>query len=282
MISITHIINPVRVKESSDLFKAQPITFETMRKAKEFAEDIVDVNLITTQFKEDRDIIPEFFDKTQDLERSVLDFGDFKVKRKLPLIQDILNRAIDYDSNADYIIYTNVDIALMPHFYEFVYQKIKEGFDAFVINRRTISDTHKSIDDLPLMFSDIGEIHPGYDCFVFKRDLYNKLNLENICIGAVSIGLALFINLKLNAKKFKEFGQEHLTFHIGNDQVWRGVENNPYADHNKKEFEMIIGGLSNNFNNINDVINSAFPNLVKENNNKTKFNWKTFLKRYLN
>jgi hypothetical protein len=36
MIWIAHIINPVDVGVSSDLFIAQPITFETMRVAREF------------------------------------------------------------------------------------------------------------------------------------------------------------------------------------------------------------------------------------------------------
>ena len=31
MLKITHIINPVKVNESSDLFVAQPITFESMK-----------------------------------------------------------------------------------------------------------------------------------------------------------------------------------------------------------------------------------------------------------
>ena len=39
MISIAHIVNPVKVNKSSDLFIAQPIVFETMRTAAEFAKD---------------------------------------------------------------------------------------------------------------------------------------------------------------------------------------------------------------------------------------------------
>ena len=281
-MKITHIINPVKVKESSDLFKAQPITFETMRKAKEFAKDIVEVNLVTTQFKEDRDIIPEFYDKTQDLERSVLDVGDFNIKRKLPLIKDILKKAVDYDRAADYIIYTNVDIALMPHFYVFVHQKIKEGFDAFVINRRTISESY-TLENLSDAYSDYGKNHPRYDCFVLKKDLFNKMVLNNICIGAVYIGLVLYVNLKLNAKKFKEFEQEHLTFHIGNDQVWKNNKNNQYKEFNEKEFEKIKKALEVRFANVTSVIDSAFPSLKlvmkdEEKISKFKNNLKYFFK----
>src|SRR5690554_6353663 len=125
MIKLTHIINPVNVSEASDLFVAQPVTFESMRRAKQFAANEIEVNLITTQYPEDHSIIPEFFTKTKDLDRSVLDFGAFDKQRKLPLLQDILDRAVDYDTEADYIVYTNVDIAVQPHFYSFINQKIK-------------------------------------------------------------------------------------------------------------------------------------------------------------
>ena len=70
-MKFTHIINPVKVSEASDLFVAQPVTFETMRRAKQFAGNEIEVNLITTQYPEDHSIIPEFFTKTKDLDRSV-------------------------------------------------------------------------------------------------------------------------------------------------------------------------------------------------------------------
>ena len=50
---ITHIINPVIVNKSSDLYFAQPITFETMKKAKYFAKKSVIVELYATCFKKD-------------------------------------------------------------------------------------------------------------------------------------------------------------------------------------------------------------------------------------
>jgi len=88
MRKIAHIINPVIVKESSDLFIAQPITFETMRIAQEFARGHVDVALYSAQYPEDRPIIPEWFQMTPDLDRSILNIGSFHAKRKLPLVKD--------------------------------------------------------------------------------------------------------------------------------------------------------------------------------------------------
>ena len=241
-MKFTHIINPVKVSESSDLYNAQPITFETMRRAKAFAKDAMDVRLITAQYPEDREIIPDYFIKTQDLKGSVLDVGTFKTARKLPLIKDILNKAVSYNTSADYIIYTNVDIALMPNFYVFVSQKIEEGYDAFVINRRTISKAF-TLETLEAAYNDYGKPHTGYDCFVFKRDLYNKMVLKNICIGTTRIGLALISNLIMLSSKFTTIDEEHLTFHLGEDRVWQNDEFFDYVEHNEKQVIEILKKL---------------------------------------
>lgn len=263
---IYHIINPVSVTQGSDLFVAQPVTFETFKIAKSNIED-VQVVQCTAQYAEDVSIIPQFYLKTKNLKRSVADFRGSGLSRKLPLIKDILKRAYKLSRRGDYIIYSNVDIALKPHFYQWVNTQIQDGYDAFVVNRRTISSKYSSPNELQLMFEEEGEAHPGYDCFIFKRDILKKMVLHNICIGAVYIGLALFLNLKLFAKKFHEFRHEHLTFHIGDDQVWKSPDNNPYAEHNKMEFEKIKIELSRKYGDIHEILDSAFPSLKHNSTN---------------
>jgi hypothetical protein len=255
MYNLTHIINPVKVSEASDLFVAQPVTFETMRRAKAFAKDVADINLITVQYAEDKDIIPDYFTKTSDLNKSILDFGTFNKHRKLPLLRDILQSAVDFESSSDYIIYTNSDISLMPHFYAFINEKIDEDYDAFVINRRTISKKH-NINSLYSAYSEFGIEHPGYDCFIFKKELFDKFELENICIGAQYIGLALYLNLNLYANKFKEFDKEHLTFHIGNDRTWKNKDYKQFEVYNQVEFQKIKKKLEKTFDavNLNEII----------------------------
>ncbi|NEN93578.1 MAG: hypothetical protein F6K48_33760, partial [Okeania sp. SIO3H1] len=90
VLNLAHIINPVVVPESSDLFVAQPITFQTMKNAQTHAKGKVNVTLYSAQYPEDESIIPDGFVKTPNLETSVLDVGKFLVPRKLPLIKDIL------------------------------------------------------------------------------------------------------------------------------------------------------------------------------------------------
>ena len=75
MHTIAHIINPVIVDQESDLFVAQPITFETIKATLEFARDQVEVTLYSTQYPEDHPLVPADFQTTPDLDRSILDFG---------------------------------------------------------------------------------------------------------------------------------------------------------------------------------------------------------------
>ncbi len=240
MFKIAHITNPVKVSEKSDLFVAQPITFETMRVAKEYAKNFVNVELFTTQYPEDNDIIPNYFIQTQDLERSVMDVKSFTKKRKLPLIKDILDRLYETAIDADYFIYTNVDIALQPHFYSSVERFIKQGYDAFVINRRTIPKELNSSSLLQEMYNTEGKFHPGYDCFVFKRAVYKNYKLENACIGANWIGRVLISNLIEFSTNFNIFYQEKLTFHIGDDRSWKTNKNLSFDNFNESELYKIL------------------------------------------
>jgi tryptophanase len=50
MVKIAHIINPVIVPETSDLFTAQPVTFSTMKTAQELAvQQGLDVTLVASR-----------------------------------------------------------------------------------------------------------------------------------------------------------------------------------------------------------------------------------------
>ena len=261
---LVHIINPVKAPPSSDLNVAQPVTFETLRRARRFSEKTASVQLLSAQYQEDIDMVPDDFIKTQNLKRSLRDLIHEKEAKRLPLIKDIIQRVYDNGDSGDYIIYSNVDIAVQPYFYEFIITQIKRGYDAFVINRRTIPEKFGKLEDIPIMYSCMGDPHPGYDCFVFDRNYYPEFILENICIGIQYVGLVLYVNLKLIAKNFKEFNKEHITFHIGNDKSWK-ERPSFYKEHNEREFHKIINKLKINYNNVESVINDAFP-LINLNN----------------
>jgi len=242
MIRIAHIINPVIVKPSSDLYYAQPITFETMRRAKAYAEPQVSVTLYSTQYPEDHPLVPDDFVKTPDLSRSVLDVNSFDKPRKLPLIADII-AALYQATDADYLVYTNVDIAVMPQFYETIAAFIKQGkHDALIINRRRVSSTYTRLDQIPQVQSDIGLPHPGFDCFVFHRSLYPQFTLSTICVGIPFIGIALAHNLFAHASNLKFLHNQHLTIHIGK-LIMKAWGDQQYFAHNKAAFQIVKKAL---------------------------------------
>lgn len=234
-IKIAHIVNPVVADSNSALATTQPITFESMRIAKSLAlQSGLSISLYSSQFEADRDAVPPYFTPTPNLSKSILDFGSFSKPRPLPLIEDILN-SLYQSSDADYLIYTNVDIILQPHFYLAVMKYIELGLDAFIINRRTISNKYSSVEQLPLMYSEIGRTHPGFDCFVFKRQMYPNYYMGQTCIGIKYVGKVLLLNLTAYASKFHLFKNSHLTFHLGDDRCWSQTQFSDYTEHNRKQ-----------------------------------------------
>ena len=242
MLRIAHIVNPVQVQLPSDLAVAQPITFEAMRIAQKQAEGQVAVELMAVGYAEDKPMMPADFQILPMLTRSVLDMATFRKQRKLPLLKDILDRLYG-SSEADVLIYTNVDIGLQPDFYLSVQEIIDQGFDAFVINRRTISNKHTHPEELPLMWDEAGEPHRGWDCFVFQRDLYPQFVLGDVCVGATRVGLALLANLLAYGRCFFEFRDAQLTFHIGDERRWNNPAFADYDAHNTHELMEILSYL---------------------------------------
>jgi hypothetical protein len=239
MRTMAHIVHPVVVGKESDLRVAQPITFETMRIAREFASGRVHMTPVYTKYVDEAPAIPEDFQKAPDLDRSILDVSTFRARRKLALMKDILDRLYQ-TTDAEYLIYTNVDIALMPHFYVAVDQLIDQGYDALVINRRVIPRSYADIQDIPLMYAQVGRPHPGCDCFVFKRSAYPDYRLGMAFIGSGRIGLIMAVNLYYNATTFKQFRDLHLTFHIGGDAPWLSDDLKAERAHNNDELKKLM------------------------------------------
>ena len=241
--TLAHIVNPVTVGPESDLYRAQPITFDTMVMAQAFARSTPSVTLHAACFPEDQQGFPPAFLPTRHLERSVLDVGSFHKPRKLPLLKDILDRLYE-TSIADFFIYSNVDIAVMPFFYRALSFFIEQGLDAFIINRRTISASWSSALDIPLMMAQMGDSHPGHDCFVFKRDLYQNFELDNVCIGAKRVARALMANMIAFSSSFHEFADKHLTFQLGVERSCDHPDANEYYYHNVSALMQVFRKLA--------------------------------------
>lgn len=233
MPKIAHIINPVKVAESNDLFTAQPITFQSIINAKNFSNQKENVALYTVQFEIDKSIIPKEFQQLSNLSRSVLDVNQNLKNRPLPLVKDIFEKFKEIE-NADYYVYTNMDIAVMPSFYDSLFAYIQQGHDVVIINRRRLSNKYTSVEELPLMYADLGKSHPGFDCFLIQKNLLEKLILGNICVGISFFETTLIHNLFSFAQNPLFVPDAHLTFHIGMDVLV--PRKNAFYRHNKKEF----------------------------------------------
>tara|TARA_B110000503_G_scaffold134370_1_gene213246 strand:- start:2063 stop:2971 length:909 start_codon:yes stop_codon:yes gene_type:complete len=263
LLKVVHIINPVNVAKNNQLFAAQLITFESMRVAISQAK-ISDFEIIQccTQYPEDVEIVPSYFHKLSNLTRSVSDINSELKVRKLPLIKDILSKTTEIEK-IDFIIYTNVDIALMPFFYKAVYEYIMEGHDFIAINRRRLENKYTSVNELTKMYAELGKSHPGFDCFIFKQSLLKKLHLDGICVGVPFLEVSLLHNLLAVAEKPKIIFDKHLSFHIGMNVL--GFNKDSYYQHNKSIY-----------------FNKIYPNIKsKFDLNKFPYSEKSFLNRMM-
>lgn len=236
--TLAHIVNPYSVPGDAEHAKLQAVTFATLKNARDAAADDVRVELFACTYPEDRSLVPDGFTATRCLDRSVLDVSSITAAkpRRLPLLKDILDR-LHEQSAAEYFIYSNIDIAVMPDFYSRVAVFLSEGYDGFAINRRTIGREHLEVKDIPRMIAaaERGERHPGFDCFVFRRAAYGQYRLGTACVGGNWIGRILISNVMAFSESFRVFDDECLTFHLGDDRPWLQPENEPYNLHNARQ-----------------------------------------------
>ena len=234
---IAHLVNPVKVGEDRDLYWQQPITYESMRIAKEFYNG--EVEHIACFYPEDEEIVPDGFIKTELLERSTE--GKFETERKLPYFREMLDK-LYATSDADYFIQTNADIGLQPFFYNFVETLIEGGCDSFCINKRIIPEELQD-DGLVAMWASPGKPHAGCDCFVFRRELWPKMNIGEIIMGTPWSETTLMTNMIAHAKNFDVFKNAYATFHLGDRRIWLR-QFKDHRVHNTNEFARILKILS--------------------------------------
>ena len=234
-LTMAHVVNPVPTRYESDLYAAQPVTFESMRRAAAYADTRgLDVDLISVVAEGDQLRSPAGFSEAQRRACVVSSIKQFQRPRPLPLLSDILEIAAE-ESDAEWLIYTNADIAVLPHFYAFIAEKIHQGHDAIVINRRTIPRNEMDISKLETLYSKIGEKHPGYDCFVFRRQLIDQFALGDVCVGVHLVGKVLLWNLMAHATRPILVDEDHLTFHLGDDNAGKTPEFIDYIEHNSAQ-----------------------------------------------
>ncbi|MGB3591795.1 MAG: hypothetical protein WBA16_08960 [Nonlabens sp.] len=230
---ILHLINPYEGGNKNE----QEIVLQSLVHACSQSCPSIEVTIAAIVHKEDSPKMPDAIQNLHYLERFVDQVANLSIPSTKPLLRDIFNFLNSY--NADYIVYTNMDIGVMPFFYDSIKSIIEKGMDAFIINRRRVAPQAISNPSLHNYYSDLGAMHNGYDCFVFKKEIAKMLDLGDVCVGVPHVGNSLAFNLMCHAKSFKLYTSLHLTFHIGYELVrdWGDAD---IRNHNKSEYLKII------------------------------------------
>jgi len=243
-LKIAHILNVTEIndsKKASYLHIAQPLTMRSMVVAQKIAKNVADVELLAVKHKDEKVSVLSEFRWAADLDKyaweHIKTLKNLIPHRPLPRLKDII-LSLYNSSDAEYFIYTNLDIGLYPHFYLKVRDMIEKGYDAFCINRRNLPKEYEGVlldeSKIDLIYVIEGIRHNGTDCFVFKREIVPSLSLSNVFIGYPPVGRVLRVQIEANSKNYMWIKDERLTFHIGNDQAWRNVED-PYYKENMNQ-----------------------------------------------
>lgn len=223
-----NVIDPLRLTNKSDLHVAQPITLDSMILAKNFSSH--DIKLYAVKHNSESVKLPAEFSFTQDLNRYCYDiFTHLPKVKHLPLIGDIFSAMNDVQ-DVDYLIYTNIDIGVVPSFYDDIAHYLHSGLQGLMINRRTmptlINNQPVAVNNYHEVFNLSGLYHPGCDCFVFPRNILSKINLGNVFIGFPPVAAAIEFCLRqhipqdnfiwLNRKKY----HKTFTFHFGDPRPY--------------------------------------------------------------
>jgi len=181
-------------------------------------------------------------------------FADYE----LPFMQDILDAAVSVAKETEtktdfYVMMTNADIGLTKDFYPFLLEKLKEGREAFQINRAgvkmvarktsiiSILEPTKNQAKIERLFAQIDRAlenrakwqkHPGTDCFLLHSSVIDRVHLGNQFAGypAWARYLKLVLERSIARDTYEIIpSSPNGTFHLGNDRNWEkgnGSENN--------------------------------------------------------
>lgn len=234
--SFCHIINPFPCPNHSEHGIASKITYESLRIAIDEAQKQgIQVALNAVVLPGDEAAIKSPAQLAGHLARTVQDIRPLAPKRLFPLISDLLKIGAQASAD-DYLIFTNMDIAVQPDFYVRLQEIIASRFEPgtpFIVYRRNIASHYDDIGQLTEMYQQTGQLAYGYDCFVFPRAYLPQLDLGTSCIGAAHFDYLLFMALDAASGFRIKRVNDPLTFHIGNDIAWSSQIN--YIEHNLTE-----------------------------------------------
>ena len=237
--ALTHVIRFYRGGGTAQ--QTQDLTAASVRKAQ--ARAALPVQLLAVPLEGEAGCVPEGFAPTAPLRRTVADVHKFQVRRILAVLSDILDLGAAHANPDGYLIYTNADICLTADFYNSVRNFLGMGFNALIINRRTVGNLDEYGTHPEVAATDVGTRHPGFDCFVFPVKWVANFLKTDSCVGVGEVGRPLIYNLVLNAERLLLARAIHLTYHYGDDVPWCTPAFSEYRAHNQAQMQLALETL---------------------------------------
>jgi len=261
-VRIVHIISPYVVDTCDAPFcpvdQEQSLVMGSMLRAAEKSRR--PVLLAAATLPEDAAAAPPDFIRLSLTRSAATEYTNTKYNttKELPFIQDIFDGLRNSDIQYDYVIYTNADIILHEDFYNIVRKQIWAGYDFFQINRQTVIGGNINSKGDPYTVQDLDEIfasqelqlHEGTDCFVIRRNIFEKVDMGNLFLGTPPFANMLQLQTSYYATKARRFGSLQLKaiYHLGR-----------YATHHLNVWSKSAPLLRLMKQNINNAVAVFFP-----------------------
>lgn len=153
------------------------------------------------------------------------DLVELRHSQRFPMIGDILRSAGSVCETDDYLCYVNSDINLTYWFFDLVSMLIgthREG-TGFIINRKDLVDVDADLTSGEGFHESI--YHPGFDCFVFPRQLLESAHFGTCTVGYPPIGALVATNMLHLLPEVRLLSDSLITWHRGDGQrmsQWSG------------------------------------------------------------
>lgn len=245
---IAHVIRPGLVSKNSSLKLIQDVTFNSLQVAKEatvvgnaFVEQYIAV------YSDEEIPYLDFNNCRLILDRSSLSLAGSPFTLRYALLDEILDKVFE-KSNADFIIYSDLDIALKPDFYKGVIELIEKGIDAFAISNHVLNQKYNRLEQFPTMIEAESIKQNEAGCIVYSRNYHKRLLLGNSFAGHNWTNVLLICNLMAVCDSFRLFDDSKLTFSLDMDsQIVMDNDTRNYSRFNEMELLSILSYLLSNY-----------------------------------
>ncbi len=231
-----HLLNIYGDELGAPLGKEPIRVVESMRNAAStYSASGGNVVFLAACEKHHASLVPHDFEIRSCIHRRANDLKQFEHLPPLPFLFDVLGAARDMPVKShDYLVYTNFDIAVQPFFYNCLDYFIHTGFDAVIVNRRTLSKASLAA-PIYIGHAEVGIAHPGMDCFIFPRAWISSFEITQAITGIGFVMRSLLYNLVAKSDNLLFLTSSHLTSHYGDDQPWNRPAFEEASLHNRNE-----------------------------------------------